>query len=252
MAYAGPHARPVQWRLVTEPGSALRAASTHGAQVTLATVLLIEDDRLLLDVVALHLERAGYVVIKAPTAAEGWAAVARADIVVLDWMLPDEPGIALLRRLRAGGADLPVLMLTARAREAERVEGLEAGADDYLAKPFGVAELVARVKALLRRTRQPSRLVIGPVTIDLDTATVDVDGTEVGLTRREFALLACLAANPGRVFSRNELLERVWGDEFGGTERTVDQHVAQLRTHFGPDLIETLRGRGYRLVNPGP
>ena len=215
-----------------------------------ATIALIEDDQLLLDIVALHLRREGYDVITAPTAAEGWAAAPRADLLVLDWMLPDEPGVSLLRRLRHTGSTIPVLMLTARAREAERVEGLEAGADDYLVKPFGVAELVARVRALLRRTQPTTRYTVGSLVVDLEAATVAEGGIEVPLTRREFALLACLVANPGRVFSRQELLDKAWGDEFSGTDRTVDQHVAQLRTRFGPDLIDTLRGRGYRLGSP--
>lgn len=221
---------------------------TTSPSITGPTVLLVEDDVLLLDVVALHLERAGFAVIRAPNAAAGWAAAERAAVVILDWMLPDESGVALLRRLRLAGNRVPVLMLTARARESERVEGLEAGADDYLVKPFGVAELVARVKALLRRAVPPTRHTIGPLTIDLERGDVTEDGRAVALTRREFELLACLAANQGRVFGRQELLDRVWGDGFEGTERTVDQHVAQLRARFGAELIETVRGRGYRLA----
>lgn len=248
-AYRSQRERRVQWRLVAATNSASQPV-TAGGPTGRAAVLLVEDDALLLDVVALQLERAGYAVMKARTAAAAWAAVPDADLVVLDWMLPDESGLALLRRLRAVDTDLPVLMLTARARETERVEGLEAGADDYLVKPFGMAELVARVKALLRRTRPPQRLVVGSLSVDVAASTVTLAGDEVALTRREFDLLACLAANPGRVFSRSELLDRVWGDEFGGTERTVDQHVAQLRTRLGAELIETLRGRGYRLVSP--
>lgn len=225
--------------------------TTTNPRPTGATIVLVEDDVLLLDVVSLHLERAGFVVIKAPTAATGWAAAPQASVMVLDWMLPDEPGVALLRRLRNQGNLVPVLMLTARARESERVEGLEAGADDYLVKPFGVAELVARVRALLRRTQPATRYTVGSLTIDLDRAEVTEDGADVSLTRREFELLACLAATPGRVFGRQELLDRVWGDDFSGTERTVDQHVAQLRARFGAELIETVRGRGYRLTGPG-
>lgn len=212
--------------------------------------MLVEDDVLLLDVLALHLERAGFAVITAATAAAGWAAAPQASVLVLDWMLPDEPGVALLRRVRNTGSSVPVLMLTARAREAERIEGLEAGADDYLVKPFGVAELVARVRALLRRTQPATHYAVGSLTIDLHRAAVTRSGADVPLTRREFELLACLAANPGRVFSRQELLDRVWGDEFSGTERTVDQHVAQLRARFGAALIETIRGRGYRVAGP--
>jgi DNA-binding response OmpR family regulator len=226
--------------------------STTPSRTSGATVVLVEDDVLLLDVIALHLERAGFTVVKAPTAAAGWAAAPQASVMVLDWMLPDEPGVALLRRLRQTGNHVPVLMLTARARESERVEGLEAGADDYLVKPFGVAEMVARVRALLRRTQPATRYTVGPLIVDLERGSVTEDGSDVPLTRREFELLACLAANPGRVFARQELLDRVWGDEFSGTERTVDQHVAQLRSRFGSELIETVRGRGYRLASTGP
>lgn len=240
-----PTSSPVQWRLVAE---AVHSTRLDGPAGTRPTIVLVEDDVLLLDIVTLHLERAGFTVIKAATAAVGWAAAAQADAIVLDWMLPDEPGVALLRRLRHAGNRVPVLMLTARARESERVEGLEAGADDYLVKPFGVAELVARVRALLRRTRPATRYTVGRLLIDVERAAVTDDGDAVTLTRREFELLACLAANPGRVFGRQELLDRVWGDEFSGTERTVDQHVAQLRARFGGDLIETVRGRGYRLA----
>src|SRR5690606_37139939 len=141
----------------------------------------------------------------------------------------------------------PVLMLTARAQEAARVEGLERGADDYLTKPFSAAELVARTRALLRRVKPPARLARGGLVMDLDRATATLDGAELVLTRREFELLAFLLGHPGRLFTRAELLDRVWGEGFFGTERTVDQHVAQLRAQLGPRAIETVRGRGYRL-----
>jgi DNA-binding response OmpR family regulator len=142
-------------------------------------------------------------------------------------------------------------MLTARAREVDRVEGLDAGADDYLVKPFSAAELVARVRALLRRSG-PRRLVdLGALRVDVEQARVTLGGEALALTRREFDLLAFLAANRGRVYSRGQLLDRVWGEDFIGTERTVDQHVAQLRQALGAGWIETVRGRGYRLVG-GP
>ncbi len=128
------------------------------------------------------------------------------------------------------------------------MEGLEAGADDYLVKPFSTAELVARLRALLRRVERAQRYLIGDLAIDVSRGSVLFAGKSVDLTRREFELLTYLAAHPGRVFSRGELLDRVWGEDFFGTERTVDQHVAQLRARFRMDLIETVRGRGYRLV----
>ncbi len=212
-------------------------------------VLLVEDDEGVRELVAYHLARAGLAVTEAATAAEAWGMLGTAEVVVLDWMLPDEDGVDLLRRMRASrGHELPVLMLTARAREVDRVEGLDAGADDYLVKPFSAAELVARVRALLRRSG-PRRLVeLGALKVDVEQARVTLGGEAVALTRREFDLLAFLAANRGRVYSRGQLLDRVWGEDFIGTERTVDQHVAQLRQALGAGWIETVRGRGYRLV----
>ncbi|MDZ7707299.1 MAG: response regulator transcription factor [Trueperaceae bacterium] len=214
------------------------------------TVLVVEDDPAVRELVALHLARAGFIVHEAADGGEGWARLALADVVVLDRMLPDESGDAWLRRLRADPdhVRLPVLMLTARASEVDRVGGLEAGADDYLVKPFSAPELVARLRALLRRVPSRRRSTVGGLVVDIEEARVTHEGTEVELTRREFELIAYLAAHPGRVFARSELLDRVWGEDYLGTERTVDQHVAQLRQRLGDELIETVRGRGYRLA----
>jgi len=212
-------------------------------------ILLVEDDELLGEVVAHNLGSAGFRVERALTAGDAARLWSQADVVVLDWMLPDEPGLALLRRQRRlAGDDKPVLMLTARGRESERVEGLEAGADDYLVKPFGSAELIARLKALLRRTTARRRLQAGELELDLDDGRAMLAGRELDLTRREFELLTKLMKNPGKVFTRHELLDEVWGVEFVGTERTVDQHVAQLRARLGGGRIETVRGRGYRFL----
>ena len=214
-----------------------------------ATVLVVEDDATVRELVGFHLARAGFHVVEAGDAATAWQRLEGVDAVVLDRMLPDLSGVAWLRRLRAGPrAALPVLMLTARASEVDRVEGLEAGADDYLVKPFSAAELVARVRALLRRVRPAQRLVFGDLSLDLEGARVVLAGRELPLTRREYELLACLASHPGRAFSRTELLDRAWGEDFVGTERTVDQHVAQLRARLGAARIETVRGHGYRFV----
>lgn len=211
-------------------------------------LLLVEDDPTVSDLVAHHLSGAGFEVLQVGSAEAAWPHLPAVDVVVLDWMLPGESGLQLLARLRAGPQSLlPVLMLTARAQEAARVEGLERGADDYLTKPFSSAELVARVRALLRRARPPERAAAGPLTVDLTRAQASWHGRPVTLTRREFELLAFLTSNQGRVFTRTELLDRVWGAEFFGTERTVDQHVAQLRAALAPAVIETVRGRGYRL-----
>ena len=215
-----------------------------------AQILLIEDEEAVRELLAFHLSQAGFKVLEAATASAGWDQVGEADLVVLDWMLPDESGVDWLRRLRAlgKGQQLPVLMLTARASETDKVTGLDAGADDYLAKPFSAAELVARLRALLRRTEPSRKHQVGSLEVDERQGTVHYEGLRLEMTRREFELIAFLSAHPGRVFSRTELLDRVWGEDFLGTERTVDQHVAQLRSLLGADLIETVRGRGYRLA----
>ncbi|WP_092264360.1 response regulator transcription factor [Deinococcus reticulitermitis] len=221
-------------------------------------VVVIEDEGTVRDVLRFHLERAGLQVSAFASTREADEAgtLHRADALVLDWMLPGESGLSYLRRLRADAElrRLPVLMLTARAAEAERVEGLETGADDYLTKPFSAAELVARVRALLRRSQPdtPQTLGNGPLTVDLAAAEARVNGRALALTRREFDLLAFLTQNAGRVYSRTELLDRVWGADFLGGERTVDQHVTQLRAHLGddpgkPSFLETVRGKGYRM-----
>jgi DNA-binding response OmpR family regulator len=213
-----------------------------------ATVLVVEDEPAILELVAFHLERAGFGIRKAEDAASAWPLLAGSDLLVLDWMLADVSGLELLRRLRLSEfASLPVLMLTARGSERDRVEGLEGGADDYLVKPFGSAELVARVRALMRRLGRKQVKQFGSLLLNEDLGQASVAGRELRLTRREFDLLSFLMDAPGRVFGRAELLDRVWGTDYVGTERTVDQHVAQLRALLGNDLVETVRGRGYRL-----
>ncbi len=221
------------------------------------TVLVIEDELTVREVLRFHLEHAGYKVRACETAGDGWLGLSGADAVVLDWMLPDEAGITWLKRLRLSAfTEIPVLMLTARASESDRVDGLNAGADDYLTKPFSTAELVARVRALLRRTNRDElqeSLRIGTLEIDFNAGLVRLEGRELGLTRREFDLLAFLARHPGRVYSRQDLLDRVWGLDFLGGERTVDQHIAQLREYLQDEanaarFIETVRGKGYRMV----
>lgn len=202
--------------------------------------------------VRLALERAGHRVLEAATSQEAWPRLREAEAVVLDWMLPDEPGTRLLERMRQGAyPELPVLMLTARAEVRDRVEGLSRGADDYLVKPFATEELLARLEALLRRAGRRKVLRQGPLLLDLERKEASLDGKPLPLTRREFELLAFLAQRPGRVYSREELLEAVWGQDYLGTPRTVDQHVLQLREKLGEDpkaprFLETMRGMGYR------
>jgi len=213
----------------------------------MARVLVIEDEASLRFLLERGLRQAGFEVLAAADAAGGWELLEGADALVLDWMLPDEDGLGFLARLRRTPRyeNLPVLMLTARAAEKDRVEGLLGGADDYLTKPFSMSELAARLVALLRRA--PAREVLrrGNLVVDPERFEVYVAGESVDLTRREFDLLYFLARNPGRVYGREKILERVWGPDFFGTARTVDQHVAQLR---GSGWIETVRGKGYRFV----
>ena len=221
------------------------------------TVLVVEDELAVREAVRFHLEQAGYAVRACGSAREAWDQLANVSAVVLDWMLPDESGVQWLSRLRANTAfsSLPVLMLTARAGERDRVEGLDAGADDYLTKPFSAAELAARVRALLRRVGTDGRkslVRLGSLEIDQDAGEARLAGRVLNLTRREFDLLAFMGAHAGRVYSRQELLDRVWGLEFVGGERTVDQHITQLRAILeenltAPKFLETVRGKGYRM-----
>ncbi|WP_457638166.1 response regulator transcription factor [Oceanithermus sp.] len=216
----------------------------------MARVLIVEDETSLRFVLEHGLRQAGFDVLLAATASEGWELLDKADAVVLDWMLPDEDGLDFLARLRRDRAHerLPVIMLTARASESDRVEGLLGGADDYLIKPFSMSELAARLVALLRRAPGNGQLRRGELLIDPERFRVSVAGKVVELTRREFDLLHFLARNPGRVYDREKILDRVWGADFFGTPRTVDQHVAQLREKLGDGWIETVRGKGYRFV----
>jgi len=220
-----------------------------GAKV--ATVLVIEDERHIADIVRIALERDGHRAICVRTGEEGLAELPRHQIalVVLDIGLPGIDGLEVCRRIRSV-SQLPLIMLTARDEESDRVAGLELGADDYVSKPFSPRELAARVKAVLRRTgARPAEadVQIGDVALSRARHDVTVADEPVALTATEFELLAFLMENPGLLFSREALLERVWGLEFPGGTRTVDQHVAQVRAKLGrPALIETIRGAGYR------
>jgi len=213
--------------------------------------LVIEDDEAIGALVATYLERAGFEVARECTGAGGFAAVdrRRPRFVVLDLGLPDVDGFDLCRRLR-DFADLPILILTARDEEVDRVIGLELGADDYVTKPFSPRELVARVRAVLRRAEPASRespvIEVGALRVDPRTRSATLAGAPVALRTLEFELLAELARNAGNVVSRDRLLDRVWGLSFAGGTRTVDVHVAQLRSKLGPaSPIRTVRGVGY-------
>jgi DNA-binding response OmpR family regulator len=224
----------------------------------MTTVLIVDDEANLVELVKGYLEREGFSVATAPDGPAGVDAArsVRPDVVVLDLMLPGFDGFEVCRRLRQF-TDAYVLMLTARGEEIDRIVGLEVGADDYLTKPFSPRELVARVKAMLRRPRtaaqsgpEPPVVHVGPLTIDQTRHEVQLDGQAVALTPREFSLLATFAEHPGRVFTRALLLERVWGAEYYD-EHVVDVHVANLRRKLADNpsaasLIETVRGVGYR------
>jgi DNA-binding response OmpR family regulator len=217
--------------------------------------VVIEDDEAIGALVGAYLEQAGFTVVLECTGEGGLDAVERRQprFVVLDLGLPDVDGFDLCRRLRGQG-DVPILILTARDEEPDRIVGLELGADDYVTKPFSPRELVARVRAVLRRVdHAPSDVQVielGDLQLDLRSRTVSVGGVSVALRTLEFELLAELARNPGRVVSRDRLLDRVWGLTFAGGTRTVDMHVAQLRKKLGrPEVIQTVRGVGYRILD---
>ena len=222
-----------------------------------AEILVVEDEPQIQELVAVNLEHAGHRVRRAASAEEADAAIRAAlpDVVVLDWMLPGESGLAFARRLRgdARTRELPIVMLTARAMENDKISGLEAGADDYLTKPFSPRELNARIKALLRR-RAPQRsgdaVEVEGLRLDPATHRVTAGAERIALSPSEFRLLHFLLTHPGRVYSRAQLLDHVWGDHVYIEERTVDVHIRRLRkalSEQGTDkLIQTVRGAGYR------
>jgi len=228
------------------------------------TVLVVEDDPTLLSTLTYNLTREGYRVL---LAADGETALRtanaeldRLDLVLLDVMLPGINGFQVLRQIRAK-SDIPILMLSARGEEQDRVDGLELGADDYIVKPFALRELLARVRAGVRRravpaAQPPAVLNRGPIRIELDRRRVFVGDRELAMRPKEYGLLAELAMEPGRVFSRSDLLDRVWGQDVIVDERTVDVHVSWLRGKLAaagidPAAIRTVYGLGYRFVAPG-
>jgi two-component system response regulator RegX3 len=225
-------------------------------------ILLVEDERTIRDAVAAYLEKEGYWVTAVGDGAEALEQAGRKpfDLVVLDLNLPKVPGEEVCRRIR-DTSDVPIIMLTAKGSEEEKIRGLEIGADDYLVKPFSPRELVARVRALMRRAHaesdpQRDRMEYGGLSVDLRAHRVFLDGEEIELTASEYKLLITLARYPGRVYPRMELVEKVLGYDFEGYERAVDSHVKNLRAKLGDDpreprFIHTVTGVGYRFEADG-
>jgi two-component system, OmpR family, response regulator RegX3 len=231
----------------------------------LVRLLVVEDDPAIAGPLVRGLERAGFTVTHAPDGASALSAEA-ADLVLLDLGLPDMDGTEVCRRLLARSG-VPIIIVSARDDEVDRVVGLELGADDYVVKPFGLRELIARIRAVLRRrtssaapqqtgtrstdadTGERSVTSVGTLVVDRRTRRVTVEGTVVHLTPKEFDLLAALAEDPGAVRSRTDLLDDVWEGDWYGSTRTLDAHVAALRRKVGADLIETVRGVGFRLAD---
>jgi two-component system, OmpR family, response regulator RegX3 len=213
-------------------------------------ILLVEDEDAIAEPLADGLRREGYDVDRAATGGEALEAAA-SDLVLLDLRLPDIDGLDVCRRLRER-SDVPIIVVTARGEEADRVVGLELGADDYVVKPFGLRELIARIRAVTRRTASRGSnagpLRIGALEVDERARRATLDGRELELTPKEFDLLASLARDPGAAISRRRLLEEVWETTWYGSAKTIDVHVAALRRKLGdPGWIETVRGVGFRL-----
>ncbi len=222
-------------------------------------IYCVEDDSSIRDLMVYTLRAAGLSVEGFADGEAFWQAIRQEvpDLVMLDIMLPGEDGIAILKKLRAAPvtAEIPVIMATAKDTEYDRVIGLDLGADDYLTKPFGMMEMVSRIRAVLRRTSPkaaPPILRQGGITMDEGRHVVEADGTPITLTLKEYDLLRLFLENPGQVFTRDRLLSAVWGADYYGETRTVDVHIGTLRTKLGTagDILQTVRGVGYKLEAP--
>ncbi|GGM58169.1 DNA-binding response regulator [Deinococcus arenae] len=217
----------------------------------MATVLIVDDDPAIVEILTAYLRAEGHVVLAAGDGVQALPLLARAHVAVVDWMLPGMSGLKVTAHARQTQPQLPVLLLTARGEVDDRLAGLDAGADDYVVKPFSPREVVARVRALLRRVSVRDDIEVGGLTLDVQGRTATLDGQPLAFSRTEFDLLATLAQHPGLLWTRERLLERVWGPEFPGVTRVVDVHVTALRRKLGdepdhPRFIETVRGAGYR------
>ena len=222
----------------------------------MALIYVVEDDKNIQEIETFALANVGYEVKGFDSAMDFYEALndTTPDLILLDIMLPGEDGISILKKLKAQSttADIPVIMATAKGTEYDKVIGLDLGADDYLAKPFGMMEMVSRVKAVLRRAYKDEKtdiVAVGKLTLNPQTHTVRADGEKVILTLKEFELLHKFMRHPGRVYSREQLLSDIWGADYVGETRTVDVHIGTLRTKLGEcgEYIDTVRGVGYRL-----
>lgn len=220
------------------------------------TILVVEDEPSIVELVSFTLKEAGWNAIAVHSAADAWEFIQRRtpQLMLLDWMLPDQTGLRLLSRIRGDRQlnEMPVIMLTAKSMEEDKIAGLDHGADDYVTKPFSPRELTARIKALLRRKspeHAQSAMTAGPVTLDPVSCSVSINGQKIDIGHAEFKLLKFLMAHPDRVFSRSQLLDKVWGDHVVIEERTVDVHVLRLRKALkeAESLIKTVRSVGYML-----
>ena len=219
-------------------------------------IYCVEDDNAIRDLMLYTLGASGFQAKGFPDSTGFWQAMTeeKPDLILLDIMLPGEDGITVLKRLRAASAtaNIPVIMATAKGSEFDKVIGLDTGADDYLVKPFGMMEMVARIKAVMRRTAPKTNQVLtcGDIVLDEVRHIVTVDGKQVVLTLKEYELLKLLMENAGQVFTRDILLSRIWGQDYLGETRTVDVHIGTLRTKLakGGEKIETVRGVGYKMV----
>jgi DNA-binding response OmpR family regulator len=258
-----------------QPVYAFYRSSRREEQNTLATILVVEDDVALCDLLRTHLEAEGYAVIQVFDGLSALTAVEQhhPHLIILDWMLPGLDGLAVCRRLRQKYLT-PIVMLTARTEEVDQILGLEVGADDYISKPFSIRQVLARVRAILRRVELDSQLttttdippgdtsitlppgaspplVRGSLHIHLNERSVRLEGQEIDLTPKEYDLLVLLASHPGWVFKREVLLQQIWGDDYDGFDRTIDNHVTRLRKKLGPmgEKIDTVWGIGYRFLS---
>lgn len=221
-------------------------------------IYCVEDDDDIRELMLYTLRTTGFEAQGFASGESFWEVVSQkpANLILLDIMLPGEDGLQLLERLRSDSRtrDIPIIMGTAKGTEFDKVKGLDMGADDYLVKPFGMMEMVSRIKAVLRRTKEdtrPNLVNFGELTLEPQSYTVSHKGEKILLTLKEFDLLSLLILNPDRVFTRQELLDKVWGTQFFGETRTVDVHIGTLRTKLGAcgDYIKTIRGVGYRMEN---